>query len=177
MSYPLLRLNISSKPESPTILILESTVPVPWKITNAKDNLAYILYSSDEAGSYVSSDLDSNKILLLEKDILPNPDGYSSVAGINAQCWTDDYPPRCDNVTTISRLNEFTKALFKGELTGFTSLGDEDENEESIEIPKENLTQTKIKEIQNSNNIIKQNAENEAKEIKTNDSVEALFSE
>ena len=169
-------LTVSSATKRKTVLLLESYEPNQWVIENAiKGNIEYILYHSHEDGSTVSSDLSNQNILQVEEGVIPKPDGYGS-SDISARCWTDDYPPRCDNVYTVSNLSTFTQEIFGGNLTGFTRLNDSDERTETLTIPRTPLNQDIIIQIQRENDQIKSDAERQAK-IKAGSSIEQLFTQ
>jgi len=168
-------LNITQPARRPTILFLESYEPTQWQINNARaNNIAYIVYASFEAGANVKSDLANEQILLVDGGVIPDPNSSGS-AGVEARCWTDNYPPRCDNVYTISNLDRFAKEFSNGSLTGFTALNDSDGGLASVAIPRTPLTATKIAEILAANEKIKADAEAQAKK-ESGSSVETLFS-
>lgn len=168
-------LNITQAAKRPTIIFLESYEPTQWQINNAKaNNIAYIVYASYKPGANVKSDLDNKRILLVDRDAIPDPNSAGS-AGVEAHCWTDNYPPRCDNVYTISNLDRFAKEFSGGSLTGFTALTDSDENLVSVTIPRVTLNASKIAEILAKNEKIKAEAEAQAKK-EAGASVETLFS-
>lgn len=168
-------LQIPNRATRPTIIVLDSYEPLQWKIVNAKaNNIAYVLYHSFTPGATVTTDLESSHILPIQKDVFSNPNGYNASVQAEAQCWTDNYPPRCDNVTTISSLNDMAKSFANGALTGFTALSDSDENSAAVAIPRQSLTPATIQAIQAKNNQIKADAERQAKK-ESGSSVETLF--
>ena len=168
-------LNITQAAQRPTIIFLESYEPTQWQINNAAaNNIAYIVYASFESGANVKSDLTNERILLVDRGVIPDPNSAGS-AGVEARCWTDNYPPRCDNVYTVSNLDRFANEFSGGSLTGFTALTDSDERLDSVAIPRVPLNATKIAEILATNEEIKRSAEAQAKK-ESGASVETLFS-
>lgn len=168
-------LNITKRAQRPTIIFLESYEPTQWQINNAKaNNIAYIVYASFKQGANVNSDLDDNRTLLVDRGVIPDPNSAGG-AGVEARCWTDNYPPRCDNVYTVSNLDRFAKEFSGGSLTGFTALTGSDENLASVTIPRVPLNASKIAEILAKNEKIKAEAEAQAKK-EAGASIETLFS-
>ncbi len=158
-------------PTKPLILLLNSYELIHWKISPALyPHLAYIIVRSDQPGSTVTSSLSPKNIFTLK------PDSMEFIDGIKTECWTDAYPPRCDNVNNLETLNTIVTKLTDSILTGFAII-QTDSGITTLSLPGMSITKDILLKVKTENMLLKATAEKEALQIKNKAQPETLFNE